>query len=115
MPLQGCTTCKGFRVKDIRVHIHFGPFAPGICDDCAEAMAKAMMDSKYSLPQEKPQWDEAKASDSYIGKLAITQDNYIKYLRGLIGLPGPMIGKEFQAKIEWIKDKVDWHIYYVKR
>ncbi len=48
MPRPGCTICKAYR-KDITVQIHFGPFAPGICDDCAESMAKALVDSKYFL------------------------------------------------------------------
>ena len=47
-----CTTCKNpfARKKEITVQIYFGPFAPGICDDCADVMAKALMDSKGFLP-----------------------------------------------------------------
>jgi len=38
-----CTCCKGRNAREITVKIYFGPFAPGICDDCLDEMMKVVM------------------------------------------------------------------------
>lgn len=43
------TMCRVCYKKKIRVNIHFGPYAPGICDECLEEMVTVIMDNAYSL------------------------------------------------------------------